>query len=339
MDRPRTEYPRSGEYHIAFQTLGEGPVDLVYIPGWVSHLDLYWEEPSVVRFFQRLASFSRLIVFDKRGIGLSDPVAVSSMPTMEERMDDVRAVLDAVGSERAAVLGQGYGSPIAMLFAATHPERTFKLVLYAPSAKAGLRTDNYPWGATPEQQAGWEEAHGAWGTDEFAAAWVARLAPSMAHDSRFIDWAARVMGASASPATAAAFMRMNALMDVRDVLPLIRLPTLVLEREENAAPKGPIDMPPVEGASWIAERIPGARLVVLPGRDYLPWVGDQDSVVDAVASFVAGGVPDRSPERVLLTVFFTDIVGSTRLAAELGDRGWRDLLERHYAVVGRALEQ
>jgi class 3 adenylate cyclase len=339
VDRPRTRYARSGDYHIAFQVLGEGPVDLVYVPGWVSHLDLYWEEPSVVRFFDLLASFSRLIVFDKRGIGLSDPVAGAAMPALEERMDDVRAVLDAVGSERAAVLGQGYGCPIAMLFAASHPERVSELVLYAPTAKAGLRTDDYPWGTTPEQQAQWEETHHAWGTDEFAATWVARLAPSMAEDARFVDWAGRVMRTSASPATASAFTRMNAMMDVRDVLPLIRVPTLVLEREENAPPKGPLDMPPIEEAAWIAERIPGARLIVVPGRDYLPWVGDQDSIVDEVASFVAGEVPDRAAERVLLTVLFTDIVGSTRLAAELGDRKWREQLERHYAIVARELER
>jgi pimeloyl-ACP methyl ester carboxylesterase len=338
MQRPRTRYARSGEYHIAYQVLGEGAVDLVYVPGWVSHLDLYWEEPSVVRFFERLASFSRLIVFDKRGIGLSDPVAVSAMPTLEERMDDVRAVLDAVGTEQASVLGQGYGCPIAILFAASHPERTSKLVLYAPLAKAGLRTDDYPWGATPEQQADWEESLD-WGTDEFAASWVARLAPSVASDARFVDWAARVMRTSASPATAAAFTRMNSMMDVREVLPLIRVPTLVLERAEALVPKGPVDMPPLEEARWVAERIPGARLVVVPGRDYLPWVGDQDAIVDEVASFVGGGRPAVETDRVLLTVLFTDIVGSTKLAAEVGDRRWRELLERHHAIVARQLER
>jgi class 3 adenylate cyclase/pimeloyl-ACP methyl ester carboxylesterase len=338
VDRPRTRYARSGDFHIAYQVLGEGSVDLVYVPGWVSHLDLYWDEPSVARFFQRLASFSRLVVFDKRGIGLSDPVAAAAMPTLEERMDDIRAVLDDVGSERAAVLGQGYGSPIAILFAATHPERTSKLVLYSPVAKTGLRTDDYPWGTTPEQQADWEAALDQWGTDEYAATWVARVAPSVANDRRFVDWAARVMRTSASPATMVAFTRMNAMMDVRAALPLIQVPTLVVEREESAVPKGPLDMPPVEEASWIAGRIPGAQLVVVPGRDYLPWVGDQDSIADEVARFVVGDLPDRAPERVLVAVLFTDIVGSTRLAAELGDRGWRELLERHYEVIARQLE-
>jgi class 3 adenylate cyclase len=339
VDRPRTQYARSGRYSIAYQVVGEGPIDLVYVPGWVSHLDLYWEEPSVARFFGKLASFARLIVFDKRGIGLSDPVAASAMPTLEERMDDVRAVLDAVGSERAAVLGQGYGSPIASLFTASYPERTSKLVLYCPVAKTGPRTDDYPWGSTSEEQDAWLAALDDWGTDEFAAAWVARVTPSKADDARFVDWAARVMRTSGSPATFRAFAEMNLLMDVRAVLPLIRVPTLVLDRDENAAPKGPVNMPPLEEATWIAEQIPGARLVVLPGRDYLPWVGDQDGIVEQVAAFVAGGVPDRSPERVLVTVLFTDIVGSTRLAADLGDRGWRELLERHYAIVTQELER
>jgi len=333
VDRPQTRYARSGDYHIAYQVLGDGPIDLVYVPGWVSHLDLHWDEPSVARFFRRLASFSRLIVFDKRGIGLSDPVPPSQMPTLEERMDDVRAVLDDVGSERAAVLGQGFGCPIAVLFAATHPERTTKLVLYAATAKAGLKTDGYPWGSTPEEQEGWRERYGDWGTDEFAREWVVRVAPSAAKDARFVEWAARVMRASASPAAADAFMRMNAEMDVREILPLIRVPTLVLERGEAAMPKGGVDMPPLEEATWIAARIPGARLVVVPGGDYLPWVGDQDAIVDEVAAFVGDGVVAAEPERVLLTVLFTDVVGSTKLAVELGDRRWRELLERHNAIV------
>ena len=337
MDRPQTRYARSSDYHIAYQVLGGGEIDLVYIPGWVSHLDLYWEEPSVTRFFNRLASFSRLIVFDKRGIGLSDPVSASAMPTLEERMDDVRAVLDAVGSERAAVLGQGYGCPIAIMFAATYPERTSKLVLYSASAKAGLKTDDYPWGSTPEEQARWREAYRDWGTDEFAHAWVARVAPSVVGDARFVDWAARVMRTSASPAAADAFMRMNAEMDVREVLPLVGVPTLVIEREDASLPKGGVDMPPLEEATWVADRIPGAQLIAVPGRDYLPWVGDQDSIVDEVARFVVGDLPDRVADRVLLTVLFTDIVGSTKLAAKLGDRAWRELLERHYAIVAREL--
>jgi pimeloyl-ACP methyl ester carboxylesterase len=242
MERSGTKYARSGEYHIAYQVLGAGPADLVYIPGWVSHLDLYREEPSVVRFFDKLASSFRLIVFDKRGIGLSDAVSPNAMPTLEERMDDVRAVLDAVGSERAVVVGQGYGCPIAVLFAAAHPERVEALVLYSPVAKTGLRTEDYPWGSTPDDQDGWRQRMEAWGTDEFAAAWVARMAPTAVGDRRFVDWAARVMRASASPAAARSFTEMNATMDVRAVLGSIHVPTLVLVREDVSAPKGAVDV-------------------------------------------------------------------------------------------------
>jgi class 3 adenylate cyclase/alpha-beta hydrolase superfamily lysophospholipase len=339
VDRPETRYARSGEYHIAYQVVGDGPVDLVYVPGWISHLDLYWEEPSVAHFLRRLASFSRLIVFDKRGIGLSDPVPTSTMPNLEERMDDVRAVLDAAGSERAAVFAQGYGCPIAMLFAATHPERVPALVLYAPTVKAGMRTDDFPWGPTPEERRAWTQASSDWGTNDYAASWVARLAPSAAGDSRFVQWAARMMRTAASPATAQAFMRMNSFMDARAVLPLIRVPTLVLGRDEARLPKGIVDTPPLEEARYAAERIPDASLKVLSGKDYLPWVGDQESIVAEVGRFVTGAAPVREPDRVLLTVLFTDIVDSTRRAAELGDSRWRELLERHNALVRRHIEE
>jgi class 3 adenylate cyclase len=333
VERPETRYAKSGDYHIAYQVVGTGPVDLVYVPGWISHLDLYWEEPSVAHFLRRLASFSRLLVFDKRGIGLSDPVPTSDMPNLEERMDDVRAVLDAAGSERAAVLAQGYGGPIAMLFAATHPERVPALVLYSPTVKAGQRTDDFPWGPTPQQGVEWHEQTGGWGTDEFAASWVARLAPSAAEDTRFIQWAARMMRTAASPATARAFMKMNSYMDAREVLPLIRVPTLVLGRDQATLPKGSVDTPPMEEARFVASRIPDATLRVLSGRDYLPWIGDEESIVKEVAAFVTGAPPVQESERVLLTVLFTDIVDSTRRAAELGDRSWRELLERHNALV------
>jgi class 3 adenylate cyclase/pimeloyl-ACP methyl ester carboxylesterase len=340
MERPDTRYARSGDFHIAYQVVGEGSVDLVYVPGWVSQLDQYWEEPSVARFFRRLASFSRLIVFDKRGIGLSDPVASSAMPTLEERMDDIRAVLDAVGSKRAAVLGQGYGCPIAALFAASHPERTAALVLYSPVAKAGVRTDDYPWGATAEGHRAWlEETERRWGSAEFAQEWVGRLAPSSAEDARFVQWAGRMMRAAASPSTARAFTEMNGLMDAREVLPLIRVPTLAIEREHVRPPKGPADIPPLEEARWVAAQIPAATLLELPGCDYLPWVGDQESLVSAIASFVTGAAPVPEPERVLMSVLFTDVVGSTARAAQLGDRRWRELLERHDAVVRRQLER
>ncbi len=338
MDSPRTRYARSGRYYIAYQVAGDGP-DLLYIPGWVSQIDLYWDEPSVARFFRRLASFSRLILFEQRGNGLSDPVDASAVPTLEERMDDLVAVLDAVGSDRAAVLGQGYGTPLATMFAASYPGRTSHLVLYSPVAKAGLKTDDYPWGSTPEQARAWAKDEDGWGTDEFAKAWVARLAPSVADDERFVAWAARIIRASASPSTARAFRAMNARMDVREILPFVRVPTIVLGRKDATLPKGGVDFPPMEEGNWVAERIPGAKLVELPGRDYLPWVGEQDALVDHVAEFVTGSAPAPEAERVLLTVLFTDIAGSTELASKLGDRRWRDILERHNEVVRARLEQ
>lgn len=339
MRPPQTRYARSGDYHIAYQVLGEGSVDLVYVPGWVSQLDLYWEEPKVARFFQRLASFSRVIVFDKRGIGLSDGVPDGQLPTLEERMDDVRAVLDAAGSERAAVMGQGYGTPIAALFAATYPERASALVLYSPVAKAGLKTDDYPWGETPEELEEWRRrSTEGWGTEEFAAEWLARLAPSAAGDARTVEWVARVMRSAASPTASRSHGDMNSLMDVREILSIIRVPTLVLIRG-GLTPKGGADMEVGPEAEYIAARIPGARLVAVPGRDYLPWVGDQDSLLSEVAAFVTGVRPRPEADRVLVTVLFTDIVGSTGQAARLGDRAWRDLLEAHNALVRRELER
>jgi class 3 adenylate cyclase len=339
MNVPETRYAKSGDLHIAYQVLGDGPVDLIYVPGWVSQLDLYWEEPSVARFFRSLASFSRLILFDRRGLGLSDRVTDSALPTLEERMDDLRAVLDAAESSQAAVMGQGYGSPIAILFAATYPARTSTLVLYTPVAKAGLKTDDYPWGSSAEEEQAWlADSTERWGSQEFAAEWLQRLAPTLAEDRRSIEWVAKMMRAAASPAASRSLSEMNALMDVREILPLVSVPTLVLEREEVAAPKGGIDAPPLEEARYVASRIPDAKLVVLPGRDYFPWVGDQEAVVAEVADFVSGARYQQQFERVLLTVLFTDIVASTRRAAELGDRRWRALLEEHNARVRRALD-
>ena len=339
MDAPATRYAKSGDFDIAYQVLGDGPVDLVYVPGWITHLDLQWEEASLARFLRQLASFSRLIVFDKRGIGLSDRVSADRMPTMEERMDDVRAVLDAVGTERTAVLCQGYGAPIGTLFAATYPERVASLVLYEPSARGGMRTDDYPWGATAEEFTAWLEASADWGSDEYAAEWLRRLAPSVADDPRTVAWAARMLRAAASPSTSRSFSMMNALMDVRIVLPLVRVPTLVLARQDAVLPKGPIDVPPQEEARWVAGRIPEAKYVVVPGQDYLPWVGDQDSLLAEIEEFVTGGRRARELNRQLLTVLFTDIVGSTTRAAELGDRRWRELLEEHNAMIRRSIER
>ena len=336
-DRPETHYATSGDLQIAYQAFGAGP-DLVWVPGWVSQLDLYWEEPSVVRFLRRLASFSRLIVFDRRGLGLSDRLPSESLPTTEQRIDDVRAVLDDLGVVRAAVFGQGYGTPIALLFAATYPQRTASLVLYSPNAKTGLRTDDYPWGSTPEQQQAWRDhSTRLWGTREFAAEWLARLAPSAAGDERTIEWTAKVLRAAASPSAMRTYNEMSALVDVRAVLPSVHVPTLVLARADAKLPKGGVDVDGVEEAQWVAARIPDSTFVTVPGRDYLPWIGDQGSLVDEIERFVTGERTVREPDRVLLTLLFTDLVGSTTRAAELGDRRWRELLEQHNETVRRVL--
>ena len=336
-DRPPTHYATSGDLQIAYQVFGAGP-DLVWVPGWVSQLDLYWEEPALARFLRRLASFARVIVFDRRGLGLSDRVRAESVPTLEQRIDDIRAVLDDLGVRRTAVFGQGYGTPIALLFAATYPERTSSLLLYCPSAKAGLRTEDYPWGSTAAQQEAWRDhSTRLWGTTEFAAEWLARLAPSAAGDPRTIEWAARVLRASGSPAAARTYAEMSAAVDVRTVLPTVRVPTLVLVREDVKLPKGGVDVDGQAEARWVAERIPEASLVLVPGRDYLPWFGDQDSLLDEIATFVAGDRDVREPDRVLLTILFTDLVGSTARVTELGDLRWRELLEQHNDAVRRVL--
>ncbi len=325
---------------IAYQAFGAGP-DLVWVPGWVSQLDLYWEEPSLARFLRRLASFARVIVFDRRGLGLSDRVAPSGLPTLETRMDDIRAVLDDLGVRRATILGQGYACPIAILFAATYPERTSSLILYAPSAKGGLRTEDHPWGATPDEHAAWiERSTRMWGTREFADEWLGRLAPSVQGDDRVVEWTARVLRAAGSPAAQRALSRMNAAMDVRAILPHVHVPTLVLARSAATNPKGSVDVDAVEEARWVVEQMLDASLEILPGRDYLPWFGDQDALVDEVATFVTGVRPAaREPDRVLATVLFTDLVRSTERVAELGDERWRALSGEHDAVVRRLLAQ
>jgi class 3 adenylate cyclase len=253
-------------------------------------------------------------------------------------MDDVRAVLDDLGVVRATILGQGYGTPMALLFAATYPERTTSLVLYAPSAKGGLVTDDHPWGATMEEHNAWvERTASLWGTKEFAAEWLERLAPSVAGDERVVEWTARVLRGAGSPAAARALSQMNAEMDARAVLSHVHVPTLLIAREAATNPKGAADVDAVEEARWIESQMPNASLVVVPGRDYLPWFGEQDALVDEIATFVTGARPVREPDRVLATVLFTDLVGSTQRVAELGDERWRALLDAHNASIRRLL--
>jgi len=326
---PQTDYAKSGDVHIAYQVLGDGPVDLVFVPGFVSHVEHFWEDPSLARFLRRLASFSRLVFFDKRGTGLSDRVSEDAVPTLEERMDDVRAVMDAVGFERAAIFAPSDAGSMAILFAATYPERTTALVLYG-TFPAGVKEPGYPWGATP---AHWEAAaerwQEKWGRVVFA---LERFAPSKVGDERYREWFARLERLSASPGSAATLARMNGEIDVRHVLPSVSVPTLVLHRSGELVVS-------VHEGRYIAERIPDAKYVELDGVDHWPWLGDADAVIEEIQEFLTGTREPVEPDRVLATVLFTDIVSSTERAVEIGDRRWRDVLEDHHATVRRELSR
>jgi class 3 adenylate cyclase len=325
---PETRYARSGPYNIAYQVVGDGPFDLLWIPGFVSNLELAWDEPLLARFMTRLARFSRLILFDKRGTGLSDRVPIDELPTLEERMDDLVAVLDAAGSQRAALLSHSEGGNLAILFAAARPGRTIALVTMGVFARRVWSPD-YPWAPTPEDRAAEiDELERDWGVDPA----VSKLAPSIANDPAFVRRLATYLRRSASPGAAVALYRMNTQIDTRSVLPTISVPTLMIHRT------GDLDAN-VEEGRWIAARIPGARFVELPGDDHLPWVGDQDAILDLVEEFLTGSVPVKTLDRVLATVLFIDIVGSTQAAAELGDARWTELLVAFFRVVRRELER
>jgi pimeloyl-ACP methyl ester carboxylesterase len=320
---PRTRYAKSGDLNIAYQVVGDGPRDLVYVPGWISNVEVSWDHPSLANALEGMASFSRLIVFDKRGVGMSDSVPVDKLPTLEERMDDVRAVMDAAGSESATIMGHSEGGPMSMLFAATYPERTDRLVLSATYAKR-IRSDDYPWAPTrSEREAETRAVEATWGEPDHMPDW---LAPSMAKDRRFRDWFARYSRLSASPRAAAALMAMNSQIDVRAILPTLRVPTLCIYRV------GDQDVD-IEEGRWIASKIPGARLVELPGDDHAFWTGDTEAILSEVEEFVTGHRPAPRSERVLATVLFTDIVGSTERAAQMGDAEWRRLLAQHNDIV------
>jgi pimeloyl-ACP methyl ester carboxylesterase len=322
--RPETRYAKSGDVHIAYQVTGNGPLDLIYVPGFVSHVEQLWEEPRAARFLHRLASFCRLIRFDKRGTGLSDRVV--AIPTLEERMDDVRAVMDAVGSQRAALLGSSEGGPMCALFAATYPQRTSALIMYGAMARIAWAPD-HPWGRTLEEhEALLRIRETTWGT----AATVSTYSPSLAADDHYTRWLGAYERASASPGAALAVLRMNWEIDVRPVLPTIRVPTLVLHRADDRAIR-------VEHGRYVAAQIPSAKYVELAGPDHLPWAGDVDPVLDEIEEFLTGARHGTEPDRVLATVLFTDIVRATEKAAVLGDRRWRDILEAHHALVRRQL--
>jgi pimeloyl-ACP methyl ester carboxylesterase len=326
--RPETRYAKSGDVNIAYQVVGSGPLDLVLVPGWVSHVEWCWEEPGFARFLRSLSSFSRLIHFDKRGTGLSDRVANDALPTLEERMDDLRAVMDAVKSERAAVLGISEGGSMSALFAATYPERTTALVTYGGYAR-WIRETDYPWAPTREEH---ETA-----MEVFSKKWgkpigLPLFASSVVDDERFRNWWAKYLRLGASPGAATALYRMNIDVDIQHLLPTIQVPTLILHRTDDK-------LMDAGGSRYMAKRIPDAKYVELQGVDHLPWVGDVDSLVGEIQEFLTGVRQHYETDRVLATVMFVDVVSSTEHAATLGDRGWRDLLESYHACVRQELNR
>jgi pimeloyl-ACP methyl ester carboxylesterase/DNA-binding winged helix-turn-helix (wHTH) protein len=312
---PRTQYVVStGDVNIAYQVIGDGPLDVVFVMGWVSHLEYFWQEPSFRRFLTRLASFSRLILFDKRGTGLSDRVPLSDLPSLEQRMTDVQAVMDAVGSKRAALLGVSESGPMCSLFAATYPERTLALVMIGTYAKR-IWSEDYPWAPTVKQQEDFlEEVKKRWG----GPVGLEERAPSVAADPQFREWWATYLRMGASPGAALALTRMNAEIDVRHVLPSVRVPVLVIHRAGDT-------LLPVEGGRFVASLIPGARYVELEGEDHLPFVGDQDAILDEIEEFLTGARPEQQIDRVLTTVLFALIEAASPQSSE----DQREIRERY----------
>ena len=316
---PPTRYARSGEARIAFQVIGDGPPDVVVVGGPASHLDLQWEDPETARVRRRYGSFARAIFFDRRGTGLSDPV--DRLPSLDLQMDDLDAVLDAVGIERVALIGAVEAGLCAM-YAATHPDRVSALVLINVAGSGAVTLND----ERRAQMLDLIENH--WGEGRFTQL----FAPERARDERFADWWARFERACVSPLMARRLLDLNAQADVTGVLPAIRVPTLVLIRRDNP-------LVPVAAARAAASLIPDARVVEADGADLYNWPGADDPEMDLIEEFLTGRRPERSAERVLATVLFTDIVGSTEHAAQIGDRAWRDVLDRHHAIVRELLDR
>jgi len=314
--QPDTRYAKSGDVHIAYQVFGEGPINLVLASPFVSNVEHWWDEPDVARWLLRLASFARVVMLDKRGTGMSDRVA--ELPGLDERMDDLRAVMDAAGMEKAALLGISEGGPLCALFAATYPERCTALVLYGSFARFAS------WFPTEEALAEFfSYVDQAWGSGGS----LPMFAPSRENDPAFQRWWGRFERLGASPAAASALMRMNSQIDISGIVSTIRVPTLVIHRIEDVTIN-------VEGGRYLAAHIPGARYIELPGKDHIPFVGDNAfEIVDAIEEFLTGARAPVPVDRVLATVLFTDIVGSTEKAAALGDHRWRDLLDNHHATI------
>jgi pimeloyl-ACP methyl ester carboxylesterase len=318
--RARTQFAKSGDVSVAYQVTGSGPPDLVYVPGWLSNVEYAWENPIYANFLTRLAAFSRLIRFDKRGTGMSDREV--GFATLEERMDDIRAVMDAVGCERAGIYGTSEGGLVSVLFAATYPERTNALILGGGFPKFSGDAD-YPWRRTREQWTQWlHDLEKGWG-GPFD---LSEGAPSVAGDARISEWFAAYLRFSASPKAAIAFTRNAFDYDVREFLPTIQVPTLVLHAVGDRWCS-------IENGRYLAKNIPNATLVELPGEDHIQWAGDRDRIVDEIQHFMTGVRAGPAPERTLMTVLMTDIAESTATAAKIGDARWRHLLEQHNSCV------
>jgi pimeloyl-ACP methyl ester carboxylesterase len=317
---PETHYAHAGKLSIAYQVVGDGPIDLVVVPGWISNIEVFWEDFHVARFFEKLSAFARVILFDKRGTGLSDRSVEAA--TLEERMDDVRAVLDAVGSSRAALLGTSEGGTMCILFAATYPDRTAALITIGSYARR-LKAPDYPYFTTREEAlAAVEAASADWG----GPVWIGIRAPSVADDPIVRQWWARFLRMSASASAAAALQRMNLEIDVRHVLPSIKAPTLILHAKDDRAC-------PVGASRHIAGHIPGAKLVEIESGDHLPFYDKSDEIIQHIQTFLTGGSSRAASESRVSTLMFTDIVGSTEMAVAKGDLRFADLLEVHHAAV------
>jgi pimeloyl-ACP methyl ester carboxylesterase len=324
---PETRYTRSGDVHIAYQVFGSGPIDLVLIPGYFTHVELVWEHEPAARVLERLSSFARVITFDRRGAGLSDRVA--EPPTLEERMDDVRAVMDAASSERAALVGISEGVTMAILLAATYPDRVQALVCSGGMARSTYAED-YPWASTTEalQESGFELLLPTFGDGSLAEI----AAPTQAENPETRAFFAKMQRASASPGMLAGLVQMFLDLDVRDVVPSVQAPALVLHKRRDRLVN-------IGNGRWLAEHLPNARLVELDGDDHVPWYEGTDEWLGEIEEFLTGTRAAPEPERILATVLFTDIVDSTKTASELGDREWRRVLEEHYELVRGALDR
>jgi pimeloyl-ACP methyl ester carboxylesterase/class 3 adenylate cyclase len=326
---PETRYSRSADgVHIAYQVLGDADLDLVVSPGFVSHLEHSWEDPALARFLRRLASFTRLIVFDKRGTGLSDRAPDERPGLLEERVNDIATLMDTVGSERAAMMGLSETGAVALLFAATYPERTRAVVAYGTFAGGGDESRAYPWEPDDEQDEWLEKIEETWGRGML---YLEDFAGSVRDDRHYQEWFAKLERLAASPGAAVALARMVMQIDVRDILPTIRVPTLVLHKRDD-------QVVPIGDGRYIADHVDGAKFVELPGADHWPWIGHEEAV-EEIQEFLTGMRDSAEPDRAVTTVMFVDIVDSTKRAAELGDRRWADLLESLYAVVRRELDR